>query len=71
MLKASDKTVDWLDEKEGPDAERTGTIRAQGAILREFQTWLKEADPGFGDLRRVLNKQKEFLWVHRDFEKEY
>jgi hypothetical protein len=40
-------------------------------VLREFQAWLKQADPGFGDLRKVLNKQKEFLWVHRDFEKEY
>lgn len=71
MLKAGDKTVDWLTEKEGPDAGRTGAIRAQGGVLREFQTWLKQADPSFGDLRKVLNKQKEFLWVHRDFEKEY
>jgi hypothetical protein len=71
MLNASDKTVDWLAEKEGPNAERTGAIRAQGGVLREFQTWLKHADPSFGDLRKVLNKQKEFLWVHRDFEKEY
>jgi len=71
MLKASDKTVDWLSEKEGPDAERTGLIRSQGGLLREFQSWLKQADPAFGDLRKVLNKQKEFLWVHRDFEKEY
>ena len=71
MLKASDKTVDWLAEKEGPDAERTGAIHAQGGVLRQFQAWLKQADPGFGDLRKVLNKQKEFLWVHRDFEKEY
>jgi len=31
----------------------------------------KERGPGLGDLRKVLNKQKEFLWVHRDFEKEY
>jgi len=71
MLKASDKTVDRLIEKEGPDAERTSAIRAHGGVLREFQAWLKQADPGFGDLRKVLNKQKEFLWVHRDFEKEY
>ena len=71
MLKASDKTVDWLAEKEVPDAEHSGFIRAQGGVLREFQSWLKQADPGFGDLRKVLNKQKEFLWVHRDFEKEY
>jgi hypothetical protein len=60
-----------LAEKEGPDAERTGIIRANGAVLREFQTWLKREDPSFGDLRRVLNKRQEFLWVHRNFEKEY
>jgi hypothetical protein len=58
-------------EKGGPDFERLGVIRTQGGVLREFQTWLKNKDPGFGDLRKVLNKQKEFLWVHRDYEKEY
>ena len=71
MLKATDKTADWLIENDGPKVGLTGFIRARGGVLREFQTWLKKEDPGFGDLRKVLNKQKEFLWVHRDFEKEY
>lgn len=71
MLNATDKTADWLSEKDGPEVDRTGVVRAHGGVLREFQTWLKKEDPGFGDLRKVLNKQKEFLWVHRDFEKEY
>ena len=71
MLNATGKTVDWLSEEDGPEASRTGVMRAHGGVLREFQTWLKKEDPGFGDLRKVLNKQKEFLWVHRDFEKEY
>jgi hypothetical protein len=71
MLSTTEKTAEWLAEKEGPDAERTGIIRANGAVLREFQTWLKREDPSFGDLRRVLNKRQEFLWVHRNFEKEY
>jgi hypothetical protein len=71
MLKATDKTADWLIERDGPEVGRTGVLRAHGGVLREFQTWLKKEDPGFGDLRKVLNKQKEFLWVHRDFEKEY
>jgi hypothetical protein len=71
MLKATHETSDWLIEKEGPETERTGVMRAQGGVLREFQTWLKNEDPGFGDLRKVLNKQKEFLWVHRDFENQY
>jgi hypothetical protein len=71
MLDATGKTAEWLTEKEGPEVERGGVIRARGGVLREFQTWLKEKDPSFGDLRKVLNKQKEFLWVHRNFEKEY
>lgn len=71
MLDASGKTAEWLSENDGPEVGRTGVMRAHGGVLREFQTWLKKADPGFGDLRRVLNKQQEFLWVHRDFEKEY
>ncbi len=71
MLNATDKTTDWLIEKDERDVGRTGVVRAHGGVLREFQTWLKKEDPGFGDLRKVLNKQKEFLWVHRDFEKEY
>ena len=71
MLKATGQTADWLAEKDGPELERSGLIRAQGAVLREFQSWLKKEDPGFGDLRKVLNKQKEFLWVHRDFENQY
>ncbi len=71
MLNATDKTAEWLIERDGPEVGRTGVLRAHGGVLREFQTWLKKEDPGFGDLRKVLNKQKEFLWVHRDFEKEY
>ena len=46
-------------------------IRAEGAILREFQTLIKAKDPGFGGLVRVMNKRQEFLWVHPQFEKEY
>jgi Leucine-rich repeat (LRR) protein len=71
ILDATGKTGEWLAEKEELETDRTGVIRAQGGVLREFQAWLKKEDPGFGDLRKVLNKQHEFLWVHRDFEKEY
>jgi len=69
MLSATAKTTEWFTEKDGP--EYAGFIRAHEGVLREFQTWLKKEDPSFGDLRKVLNKQKEFLWVHRDFEHEY
>lgn len=71
ILDASGKTAEWLDEKEGPETERTGIISARGGVLREFQTWLKEKDPSFGGLVRVQNKRHEFLWVHPQFEKEY
>jgi hypothetical protein len=71
MLEATGKTGEWLAEKEDLETERPGVIRAQGGVLREFQSWLKQKDPGLGDLRKVLNKQQEFLWVHRDYEKEY
>jgi hypothetical protein len=32
---------------------------------------LKEKDPGFGGLVRVMNKRQEFLWVHERFSGEY
>ncbi len=71
MLSATEKSADWLAEQEGPEVERTGVMSARGGVLREFQAWLKKEDASFGDLRRVLNKQREFLWVHRQFEGQY
>jgi len=46
-------------------------IRAQGSILRELHTFLKEKDPSFGGLVRVQNKRREFLWVDPQFIDEY
>ncbi len=71
MSTAAGKGADWFAEKEGLEAERTGLVRAEGGVLREFQVWLKEKDPSFGGLVRVQNKRQEFLWVHPQFEKEY
>ncbi len=71
MFGSSEKLAEWSAEKDSPEMERTGYIRAEGGALREFQNWLKKEDGSFGDLRRVLNKRQEFLWVHRNFEKEY
>jgi len=39
--------------------------------LREFHSFLKEKDPGFGGLVRVMDKQQKFLWVHEQFKGEY
>jgi hypothetical protein len=71
MFKVGEKIPELSDAKDVPEMERTGSICAEGSVLREFQSWLKQKDPGFGDLRRVLNKRQEFLWVHPLFEKEY
>jgi hypothetical protein len=32
---------------------------------------LKQKDPGFDDLVRVMNKRQEFLWVHERFAGEH
>jgi hypothetical protein len=45
--------------------------RAENATLRELHAFLKERDPGFGGLVRVMNKRQEFLWVHEKFAGEY
>jgi hypothetical protein len=70
-LKGGELAGAWLAEKDVPDVERGNAIRAQGAILRQLHSWLKEKDPGFGGLVRVQNKRQEFMWVHKKFEAEY
>jgi hypothetical protein len=71
ILKTGEKTLEWAAEGEGPEQERGGMIRAEGAALRQLQAWLKAEDPGFGGLVRVQNKRQEFLWVHPNFAQEY
>ncbi len=72
-LEGAEKFTDWLGGKdESLGALHMGEgIRAHGAILRDLHAMLKERDPGFGGLVRVLNKRNEFLWVHPQFEGEY
>lgn len=71
VIKGGEKLGSWLGESDAPDLERGEGVRAQGAILRQLHSFLKEKDPGFGGLVRVRNKRQEFLWVHPQFEKEY
>jgi Leucine-rich repeat (LRR) protein/GTPase SAR1 family protein len=71
MLEVTGKASDWFYEKGGFEAKHPTFLHQKNGVLREFQSWLKKKDPSFGDLRRVMNKQKDFLWVHRDYEKEY
>ena len=55
------------------DLEVGNVIEAQGSILRELHTILKQKDPNFSNLglERVRNKQGKFLWVHPQFIGEY
>jgi hypothetical protein len=71
LIKGGEKAEDWLELNNAPDIERGKSIRAHGAVLRQLHAWLKEQDPGFGELVRVQNKRQEFLWVHPQFEGEY
>ncbi|MBE0682644.1 MAG: hypothetical protein IH589_12090 [Anaerolineales bacterium] len=71
MLKGSGKLTDWNDKSDAPDLPHGAMQRAEGALLRELHSFLKEKDPGFGGLVRVMNKRQEFLWVHERFAGEY
>ena len=71
MLKGSGKLTDWNDKSDAPDLPHGAMQRAEGALLRELHSFLKEKDPGFGGLIRVMNKRQEFMWVHERFAGEY
>lgn len=71
FLDSGQKAGAWLGHGDSPAWEQGGPLRAEGAMLRELQELLKEKDPGFGGLVRVQNKQREFLWVHRQFVDQY
>ncbi|MBW4527170.1 MAG: leucine-rich repeat domain-containing protein [Phormidium tanganyikae FI6-MK23] len=71
-LKGSDTAVDWQTKRgASSEFEQSESVRAQGSMLRELHTLLKEKDPGFGGLVQVQNKRREFLWVHPQFIEEY
>ncbi len=66
ILMRKDKVYLFVDlDKLGPP------IYERGAKLRQLHAFLKDRDPGFGGLIRVMNKQREFLWVHEKFTDEY
>jgi len=70
-LSGSEKIADGLAGGDSTTLEHGEGIRAQGGTLRQLQALLKEKDPGFGGLVKVMNKRQEFLWVHPQFESEY
>ncbi len=71
VLKSGEKVGAWLGQDDSLDLPHGPVTRAEGATLRELQTYLKAKDPGYGGLVRVLNKRNEFLWVHPRYEQEY
>ena len=70
-LKGSTAAIDWQTQRDSHEFKEGDAIRAQGFMLRELHTLLKEKDPGFGGLVRVQNRRREFLWVHPQFVGEY
>ena len=58
-------------DTEERDVEFGKSIESQGGSLRALQALLKEKDPTFGGLVRVMNKRQEFLWVHPTYVDEY
>jgi len=45
--------------------------RAEGSLLRELHSFLKEKDSGFSGLVRVMNKHQEFMCLHEKYAIEY
>ena len=71
MIKGAAEVGDWAGKRTTPDLSHGDLVEVQGAALRIFQGWLKEEDPGYGGLVRVLNRRQEYMWVHPQFEEEY
>lgn len=71
VLKGGVRVGEWFGKSNAPDLEHGELVEMEGGALRELQKWLKDEDPSFGGMVRVLNKQQEFQWVHSQFEEEY
>jgi hypothetical protein len=61
----------FLEPADEVDIDYGAAIYGKDASLRELHALLKEKDPSFGGLVRVINKRQDFLWVHEKFMKEY
>jgi hypothetical protein len=57
-----DASTDWGDSSDASTA--SSIFRAEGSVLRTLHYMLKEKDPTFGDLRRVMDTRGNFVWVH-------
>ncbi|MGZ8907592.1 MAG: COR domain-containing protein [Methylobacter sp.] len=70
-LEGSEKIGDWLVGDTETDLAHGAMVRAKGAPLRSLHAMLKAKDPTFGGLERVMNRRREFLWVHSQFQNDY
>jgi Leucine-rich repeat (LRR) protein len=73
FLEASEGIATRLSMDDEGELTRGKAIRAQGSLLRELHSLLKQKDPinAFGGLQRVQNKRREFLWVHPQYVDDY
>ncbi|HJT31368.1 MAG TPA: COR domain-containing protein [Pirellulales bacterium] len=71
LVKGGGEAVKWLAKDEAFELGSGTAIRADGAVLRQLHAWLREKDPSFGGLVRVMNRRHEFLWVHPQYAGEY
>ena len=71
-LKSSELLTNQASDK-FDNLEVGNVIEAQGSVLRELHSILKQKDPDFANLglKRVQNKRGKFLWVYPQFVGEY
>ena len=71
-LKSSELFTNQTSDK-FDNLEVGNIIEAQGSVLRELHSILKQKDPDFANLglKRVQNKRGKFLWVYPQFVGEY
>lgn len=70
-LSTSERGLDWLGVGDALLSGHGDMIRGQDGTLRGIHALLKQKDPSFGGLVRVMNNHQEFLWVHPQFKGEY
>ncbi len=52
-------------------AEELSGKRAEGASLRWLQNFLKEKDPTFADLLRIMDRNGEYRWIHPRYKQDF
>ncbi|MFN6338840.1 MAG: hypothetical protein ACK41W_08990 [Cyanobacteriota bacterium] len=71
LLQGGEQAASWLARDDSPALEWGEEREGGGAQLRQLQSWLKENDPAFGGLVRVLDKRHSFRWAHPEITDQY